>query len=339
MANISLTNECNRACSYCFAVKTKTNDSEKNSFMTLHLFENILDFIERSGIRQVRLMGGEPTLHPEFSQIIEKVIVRHLDLVVFSNGFLSEAVVQLLEQIPNDQATILINTAIPGESLPEELRRQRNTFRRLGSNIMLGVNIHNRQQEFDFLISLIHKYNLIPKVRLGLAHPAPGETNHFLQPKFYPVIGEKICSFSKSARQNGIEIEFDCGFVHCMFPHDISELTGKNPQDIGQRCNPIPDILPDVNVLSCYPLHGLGEILSPIHHDSKWLQQQFTDRLAPFKQFGIYPQCTICDLFKRGDCLGGCKAITMTRLRCGQSINSINSIKQKKKNIKTPIQN
>ena len=344
MANISLTNKCSRNCSYCFVKKSNPHNPKKNTFMTLHLFEQALDFLERSAIKQVRLLGGEPTLHPEFPQIIKKVFDRKLYLVIFSNGLLSEALIQLLEHIPKDKTTILINTATPGEALPDELRQQQAAFRRLGLHIVLGLNIHSRQQELDFLIDLIHKYHLTPRVRLGLAHPVLGAANHFLNPKFYPVIGEKIYFFIKSAQENGVEIVFDCGFVPCMFPSELFELTGKRPQDIAQRCNPILDILPDGNVISCYPLADLGEIPLPIDHDSKWLREKFSDRLFQFQKFGIYPQCTICDLFKQGICFGGCKAASMLRLRCDVSKSescfgiSISPLKNRKVSVFESIQ-
>ena len=35
-----------------------------------------LDLLERSGVTEARLMGGEPTLHPDFSSVVQMVLER-----------------------------------------------------------------------------------------------------------------------------------------------------------------------------------------------------------------------------------------------------------------------
>ena len=132
MANLSLTTECNRHCRYCFARPVFRSQVTNAKHMPPEIFERALDFLKRSNIDQVRLLGGEPTLHPQFPQFVEKVKEHGLRLLVFSNGFIPEQALRCLEKTPVEQTTILINVAIPDPSHPVRHKRQTGVFRRLG---------------------------------------------------------------------------------------------------------------------------------------------------------------------------------------------------------------
>ena len=78
MANLIVSNMCNLNCAYCFAkdyIGTAQHGSNLN-FIPLDSFENHLDFLDRSGIEQVRILGGEPTLHPEFPELLRAALFR-----------------------------------------------------------------------------------------------------------------------------------------------------------------------------------------------------------------------------------------------------------------------
>jgi hypothetical protein len=330
MANLSITTECNRQCSYCFARSAFKHQISKVPYMSLETFQRALDFLERSDIDQARLLGGEPTLHPEFPDLVEYVLDRKLRLLVFSNGFMPETAVRCLEKTPIDRTAILINITdnpllggvgvgnplVPEKPHPEEHTRQIMVFQRLGSRVLLGLNIYTPAQPFDFMLDLIERYSLARTIRLGLAHPCVSGDNHFLPPQYYPTIGRRISEFATQARKIGVNVEFDCGFVPCMFSLEGLETLGKTAEETGQRCNPILDILPDGQVVSCYPLAHLHCEPLPDDRDASWLRSQFEQRLKPYRSVGIFRECSSCSLRENGMCLGGCLAAAMQRLRC-----------------------
>jgi MoaA/NifB/PqqE/SkfB family radical SAM enzyme len=320
MANISLTNKCNSNCSYCFGRILKPTETAGNIFMNSDLFKQSLDLIESSGIRQARLLGGEPTLHPDFPLFIDEILARKLQIILFTNGLMSKSVLHLLEQLSPDKLTVIMNVSLEKDSDDEIQNLQEETLNRLNQRIILGFNIQNRSQVFFHLIDKILKYNLRKQVRLGITHPADGGLNSNLNPKFYLTVGENIFNFSKAACSNNITIDFDCGFVPCMFPEEIFQNIGMNFKDISQRCNPIPDILPDGNIISCYPLAKIAKFRLTAQSNINHLRQQFSDQLLPYKKIGIFPECSSCKLFINEDCLGGCKAAALLRLRRGKSV-------------------
>jgi len=163
---------------------------------------------------------------------------------------------------------------------------------------------------------MIERYNLAPDIRLGLAHPVVPPANQYLHPKFYQATGNHLARFLQDASGKNVRISFDCGFVPCMFPEELKEMIEEHYKDIGKRCNPLPDILPDGNVVSCFPLfHATEKLKLSDYQDTGEIGKVFLKKMEPFRSTGIFPHCTKCDLFLKGECYGGCRAQVLNRFK------------------------
>ncbi len=69
MANLVISAICNQNCAYCF---TTDHRQPGHDFLPLGAFGERLDFLFRSGIQEARLLGGEPTLHPQFPELVSR---------------------------------------------------------------------------------------------------------------------------------------------------------------------------------------------------------------------------------------------------------------------------
>ena len=56
---VLIANSCNANCHYCFKPKAKAD------FLTLENFSKLAFFFNESKVSRIRLMGGEPLLHPK----------------------------------------------------------------------------------------------------------------------------------------------------------------------------------------------------------------------------------------------------------------------------------
>lgn len=82
-----LTYRCNLHCSYCFANEFV---NKENTDITIRNFRKAVDFLTRSGVTCISLIGGEPTLHPVFRIIMDMLIVNKQvsKIILYTNGLL-----------------------------------------------------------------------------------------------------------------------------------------------------------------------------------------------------------------------------------------------------------
>ncbi len=306
MANLCITSACNRRCSYCFSLNAGRAGP---AFMSLETFGKALDFLVRSGIDQARLLGGEPTLHPEFVRLAESVLRRGLRLLVFSNGFMPEDALSWLEKAPAESVGVLINVS------PHGSNRQRETLVRLGRLATLGFNMHSPAFQPDFLLDLIRRCGLSPTIRFGLAHPCADAFNVYLHPKHYDAVGSRLAIFAAKAQSSGVQLQFDCGFVPCMFPPGSLDSLGPSTSEIGLRCSPVLDLLPNGKFVSCFPLSELHQATLQETETAAVLRDRFNTALAGRRILGVFRKCASCEVRALDHCLGGCLAAASQRLR------------------------
>lgn len=325
MANLAITTVCNQRCAYCFTVDHVGDDRRLDDgsgkqaggqFLSMDDFEARLDFLQRSGITEVRLLGGEPTLHPQFAELIELARKKGMQVVVFTNGLVPESALDCLVSLSPDQCTVMVNVNQPNGSDPDGSHQRRlGTVRRLGQRALLGFNIYQPGFQIDFLFPLIAEAGCEPAIRLGMAHPCLSGDNQHVHPSQYRAIAVKIVRSARVAANAGVSLDFDCGFVRCMFSDaDLDTLRAAGTK-FGWRCNPILDIDVNGDVIHCYPLSRLLRLpLAPGSHAAA-MRQAFEERVHPYRQAGVFKECSTCSFKATGECPGGCLATTMRRFR------------------------
>ncbi len=310
MANISITSECNRSCPYCFAGDAYATGVAR---MTREQFRNALAFAQRSGLECVRLLGGEPTLHPDFVWFVEEALARGLRVVVFSNGLMPAAVRRSLTQVPPESLSITLNVPHPSARTARE-DTALAALADLAPRVRLGFNIQSPQDEPSFLIPLVLRYRFDRTVRIGMTHPTLSGKNGYLAFRDLRRVGAMLAAFGRQALESGLSPELDCGFVPCMFPPGGLQAFEGGPT-AGQSCGPIPDLLPNDTLIPCYPLASLLALPVGSQDNADACRAVMNERLAHFRRLGMLPICTVCDWQRAGECNGGCLARAIWRLR------------------------
>jgi radical SAM protein with 4Fe4S-binding SPASM domain len=315
MANISITSACNRSCGYCFAREAYDRYADLPEYMHLETYETILNFLDRSQISQVRLLGGEPTLHPRLKIFIEMAIARNKKLIIFSNGHINRNNLRLLSGIPAEILLMIINVSITDRGDIRISEEQDKMFKLLGDKAMVGLNIYKPNARLNDVIDIIKGYNLKKSVRLGLAHPCINIDNKYLKAAYYGNIGNKVTGFAEKARRENIKISFDCGFVPCMFNSMYPGNVWPDATQCGLTCGPVIDILTDGSAVPCYPLASVARKKIMAEDNLDIVIAKFKKDLLLYRSAGIYPECSECIYKNKGLCEGGCLALTIKRYR------------------------
>jgi hypothetical protein len=220
MANISITRRCRRHCSYCFAQHELSREAITD--MPPEIYENALQFLINSGLKEVRLLGGEPTEHPSFCAYVARAFELGFRVLVFSGGLVPRPVLDYLAALPAEHFSLVLNVANPGSDSKALVNRQQELCRTLGQKVMLGMNIRSSNEAPPSIFDWVNNYNLCRTIRLGIAHPIYGGNNAFFRlrgPRALSVFEHIVVI----AAEFGLKVHFDCGFTPCMFSQEFMD--------------------------------------------------------------------------------------------------------------------
>lgn len=115
LADIQITAKCNLRCPHCYA--NSAPGGRNISWEDLIL---ALDNFSSAGVFQVALGGGEPTLHPHFTQILKEVRRRKMVPNLTTNGK------ELTEKIAKDMGNYCGAVALSIEGIGKDFEKRRN---------------------------------------------------------------------------------------------------------------------------------------------------------------------------------------------------------------------
>jgi MoaA/NifB/PqqE/SkfB family radical SAM enzyme len=312
--NLIITDRCNRACPYCFAQEKVrlSGQSEGGRFLAFADLEYYLEFLRRSGIADLKLLGGEPSLHPEFQRIVRAGLERGLKVTVFTNGLWPAQVMDFVAQTDTVSFSFLFNVNEPHIQPKWESARQAESLALAGSRGMLGFNIFRTDFDLRFGLELVDRFGLKREIRLGLAHPIAGHANDFVKDRELPLLGERLLAQMEELEKKDVLVALDCGFPLCMFPEDkLDRLVTSAKPGRYSICGPIIDVGPDLTAWPCFPLSRLLNVSLRDFSNAKELVKHYEHKLAAVRNIGFLDRCLECRFRRRGQCCAGCVARTL----------------------------
>jgi len=280
--------------------------AEQDRALSLEKAERLIQWLKKNGIDTFSMIGGEPTLHPEFEQILEAVRTADMKAFVFSNGLMSDKKAACLAAWPDDQLGVLINVNDRDQYTDPEFQRLERTLGILSGKASLGYNLYSLDFDFRPVARMAVDLGCRKRLRLGLAEPILGGENAFLAPRDYPRIAERLTDQAEEIDRMDVAVGFDCGFVMCMFTTEqLGRLTACRAE-ISFACNPVVDISPALEAWACFPLTLWEKVRVEDFPSLQALQDHFSDKQRLYRRSGIYSHCLNCRFLIRGQCSGGC---------------------------------
>ncbi len=315
--NVLITNRCNLNCPYCFAAdELERNDNTNKAEMSISDFEYVADFFVKSGVNEISLLGGEPTLHSQFKQVIDIAIDRNLKIVLKSNGLWGESVNEVLTKIPPGKIRFNINLNEPDTYTKSSWKILNENVAKYSKDYDTSVRltIFNENTVLDYALDFTIKHS-INKLFWCMAHPIcsvptvlKDKNTHFMPISKYEQIAPEICRLTKAATANNILCYSDHVCTMCMFNKEELNIIRKNKGALNTVCDPVIDITTDLRVLYCFPMSTFFKDLSLKDFESiNEIREFFIGRIKLYKEsFVAIEKCNSCSFFENKVCSGGC---------------------------------
>jgi MoaA/NifB/PqqE/SkfB family radical SAM enzyme len=311
--NLYLTFLCNNRCPYCFLMGKLRHDSAKSTpadHMSLEDARAAADFFAAD--REVSLLGGEPTLHPEFREIADLFLERGYAIFLFSNGRFGNRIRDYLAA--SDRTSIVFNVNEPSFYTPGTWDLIQGNLEALQERInSLAVTISRIGQNTDHVIDLVRRHR-VRAVKIGLAAPAGSGRNECVPFDQRRNLAGPLVDLVEQLGAEGVITYGECEKLKpCMLDRSMKDRMlaagWQGAVYINAQCRRGGniDIAPDLSVWRCLSFpESLGRNLTDF--DSPAALRRFSQEAYDRLLFGSYPipACNDCGYALRRECEGGC---------------------------------
>jgi MoaA/NifB/PqqE/SkfB family radical SAM enzyme len=326
MPTVMLTTDCPNACPWCFA-RPRMEEYRARGIREMNWddFVTVVDLYERSGVRHMILLGGEPAWQSRFIDILRYLHERAFSVLVVTTGILPG---QRVSQIADEDLPGLkfaVNSTSYFHYGEDKRKKVTEFLRRLGRVTSISYTITERdavEKKIEPIldrVAMIMKFGLIRHLQFQIA--VPGERNRLFVPfDRYRDVAELIVSWFQILRKNGVSCGLDC---HCM-PACAIPGAFKGADLFRSRCDRFMiDIGPDLDVWPCFPLSGQTCKLDQFHDLS-----EICDHFSNLNHAGqvIYDEkCVDCVDHETGRCHAGCRGFQHVRRKTSGEVKENSS--------------
>lgn len=204
---VYVTENCNANCPSCFNANSRTN-----SEMSVEMFEKLCIYLNKNGIVHLKIMGGEPTVHPDFEEIVKIAQKYFVYVEIFSNGLNGR--IKNLSLRPKDGVTLnfLFRKTITAETL----------YLDTGGERYMQVQVLNNSDEKEIADKIIELWN-IDKQRIGITLTLDCTSNIY---KDKDVLVQKLVYIQNRAKKIGLKIDYDHKIPTCFWHGTGIEFDG-----------------------------------------------------------------------------------------------------------------
>jgi len=307
MYNIILSGQCNLRCDYCFARERLDASSQQaratggpNPTMNLGDYARVLAFLKASKVPVVSLLGGEPSLHPDFAAFVDMALKEGFVVSIKSNATWKEKILKEIRLFPNEGVHYLLNINNP-RTLGEQLWMQvsENVRQVKDRDVDFQLNIDRPGFEYAYLLELARETRP-QKIVWSLSNLVKGTgADSFADPLAVRAkFSKRILDFVVEAGKEGIQTLGVHGITPCMFAEQDYQVLLASGGRLESTCRPVFDILPDLSVLFCFPVgEYFGRKQLENYRNLQELNMDFMEALA-FLRSASYPlaECFDCHL-------------------------------------------
>lgn len=259
--NVLITNFCNQRCPYCFANENMKKSRQQE--MSLEDFNKLIKMMHKNKADSLRLLGGEPTLHSKFQELVSLGLDNFREVWIFSNGILSKETHQYIIENKNRELNFIFNLDTPvfaySEKKRQEVEERVCQFSEFAT-VYTGFTISDLKRDYLQIYQSFNKETLQKIfIRFSIMKPIIGE-----KPFFNPFskeekkqVGKKVIETVRELKKLQVRaVVVDCGLMKEMFTPKQQEYLQENLEMKGWGCDGYWggfDIDTDLTAIPCFP--------------------------------------------------------------------------------------
>ena len=337
MTNILLTYRCNLHCSYCFANEFV---NKENKDITISNFLKAVSFITKNETADIGLIGGEPTLHPGFREIMELLIAnqRVSQISLFTNGLLLD---RFILQITHPKVRILVNCNSPeviGEKAFSGIKQNLDTLIMqygMKDRVRLSINLYSDDMDYAYIMELLQRYQL-HRLRFSLTVPDFSSRIEDDQLEYFQKRKPFLLEFYRKMDSIKVLPYSDCNHTpYCIWTDKekewLEDYVSRYPEINSNlishcsRCFPAVDILPSLHAIRCFGMSDYLKVPITDFRDIPDLTAFFQNEIdSNAYKLSANEKCKNCYERKVRNCVPGCMGYKAARIRaCNEAIKKL----------------
>ena len=311
--NLSITNECNRRCEYCFQKSWYlANKKEDIREMSLEDISRIIDMLGDE--KHFKIMGGEPLLYSKLFELLDLVREKKKEITLISNITVQT---DILERILNDYSDVvkfwLINTDYP-QSHRELFLKNLDLFRDRDDFAVSTTLLPSTEKVLEAaerVSELLNRIDARDKIKVRVSPTAPNHIDNV----FYDYSLDIIAFLERLWIDGMCKVSFDCTLNACEIHPEVMDMFDNYHNLIeykNGRCSghgPF-DVLLDGSVIYCSSTYNKIRLESIFDYSSiRDAKHAMTLQWKEYwKKYPMAEKCKSCEKFNPAYCMGFCPA-------------------------------
>lgn len=292
-----------RICDYCYV---RVQEKVMPQDLGVREFAQILDWFQHLSVDEIILLGGEPTLHPDFPAFLATIEEKRISTRLFTNGFFSGGAARRLGKAAWIETVFFhydanyLNHSTAGK---KQFLHNLDHASQCNKRIWLRWNIDRPDNNVAELIALCKRY----AANIGYSISVPTfQGNHISLTDIHHYV-RSLMHFITLAHENGIEVEPARAMPLCVFDTDQLRVL-KKYNKLSGRCTALYDLTvnTDLSLQLCSVTHSIHT--SPVSglRDLKEKIEFLQNEETRLKGEPLIPACKECMYSSSGECQGGC---------------------------------
>jgi len=302
---VCLSYQCNGSCSGCYA---RGLEQQMPQQMKLEDFLKLLVWAKEKGWRAIHFVGGEPTIHPEFLNVLESCYRQKIFVTLSTNNLFSSPMVASFDNFYNLGVTVNYSAQV-GLSLEKKQLFERNLELMHQKNISYGFayTLDPQQSDLDNLFIAIRRFKpLYVKTTLLLPDFLDYKAE-FLGLKHKDMLFQSLISLQKECVKNKVVFFNFRPIPQCLFSQEqwnelnsYSSLVSIPRCEIGYKGDYtyFLTVNPDLTLFPCPSIFiSAGKAFD--FKNRKQINNYFKNALEPLCLIPTLSECARCEGHKK----------------------------------------